>query len=100
LAITQASAYIAENGLNLSTYLELFEEHEHDAVELLSEDFRDPGRYKDMQNPVITTWLLSFKQIQHQNPLAADYLSFMAIIDPRNIPMSIFYLLEPRGNNN
>ncbi|KAL2783110.1 putative kinesin light chain [Aspergillus keveii] len=89
LAITQASAYIAENGLNLSTYLELFQEHEHDAVELLSEDFRDPGRYKDMQNPVITTWLLSFKQIQHQNPLAADYLSFKAIIDPRNIPMSI-----------
>ncbi|KAF3389686.1 Kinesin light chain 2 [Talaromyces pinophilus] len=89
LAITQASAYIIENGINLSSYLALLQEQEQDAVELLSEDFRDPGRYKDIQNPVITTWLVSFKQIQHQDPLAADYLSFMACIDPRNIPRSL-----------
>jgi tetratricopeptide (TPR) repeat protein len=92
LAITQASAYILENGINLSTYLALLQEQEQDAVELLSEDFRDPGRYKEIQNPVITTWLISFKQIQHQDPLAADYLSFMACIDPRNIPRSLLPL--------
>ncbi|KAL3447829.1 hypothetical protein BJX65DRAFT_86153 [Aspergillus insuetus] len=89
LAITQASAYIIENGLDPSTYLTLFQEQELDAMELLSEDFRDPGRYKDTQNPVSTTWLISFKRIQHQNPLAAEYLAFMAIINPRNIPLSI-----------
>jgi nucleoside phosphorylase/tetratricopeptide (TPR) repeat protein len=88
LAIAQASAYILENGIDLSTYLSLLQEQEQDAVELLSEDFRDPGRYKDIQNPVITTWLISFKQIQHQDQLATDYLSFMACIDPRNIPQS------------
>ncbi|THC87591.1 hypothetical protein EYZ11_012963 [Aspergillus tanneri] len=53
LAIAQASAYIIENGINLSTYLALLQEQEQDTVELLSEDFRDPGRYKDIQNPVI-----------------------------------------------
>jgi hypothetical protein len=58
-------------------------------VQLLSEDFRDPGCYKDIQNPVITTWLISFKQIQRQDQLAADYLSFMACIHPRNIPQSL-----------
>jgi nucleoside phosphorylase/tetratricopeptide (TPR) repeat protein len=89
LAITQASAYIIENGIDLSTYLALLQGQEQDAVELLSEDFRDPGRYKEIQNPVITTWLISFKQIQHQDPLAADYLSFMACINPRNIHQSL-----------
>jgi nucleoside phosphorylase/tetratricopeptide (TPR) repeat protein len=92
LAITQASAYIIENGISLSTYLALLQEQEQGAVELLSEDFRDPGRYKDIQNPVITTWLISFKQIQRQDQLAADYLSFMACIDPRNISQSLLPL--------
>ncbi|KAL4777918.1 nucleoside phosphorylase domain-containing protein [Aspergillus varians] len=89
LAITQASAYIINNGISLSTYLALLQEQEPEVVDLLSEDFKDAGRYKDIQNPVITTWLISFKQIQHQDPLAADYLSFMACINPRNIPQSL-----------
>ncbi|KAL4766883.1 hypothetical protein BDW60DRAFT_172255 [Aspergillus nidulans var. acristatus] len=89
LAITQASAYIIENNISLSDYLALLQEQEEDAVELLSEDFRDPGRYKDIQNAVLTTWLISFNQIQHQNQAAADYLSFMACINPRNIPRSL-----------
>ncbi|KAE8383299.1 purine and uridine phosphorylase [Aspergillus bertholletiae] len=92
LAITQASAYIVENGINISDYIALLGEQEQDAVDLLSEDFRDPGRYKEIQNPVITTWLISFKQIQCQNQSAADYLSFMACINPRNIPRSLLPL--------
>ncbi|KAL4862283.1 hypothetical protein BDV12DRAFT_207322 [Aspergillus spectabilis] len=92
LAITQASAYIIENSISLSAYLALLQDQERDAVELLSEDFRDPGRYKDIQNPVITTWLISFKQIQDKNRSAADYLSFMACINPRNIPLSLLPL--------
>jgi len=92
LPITQASAYINKNGLSLSTYLELIQEQEPEVVDLLSEDFKDAGRYKDIQNPVITTWLVSFKQIQRQDQLAADYLSFMACINPRNIPQSLLPL--------
>ncbi|PIG85932.1 kinesin light chain [Aspergillus arachidicola] len=96
LAIAQASAYINKKKcLSLSAYLMLFQENEQDAIELLSEDFRDLGRYKDIQNPVITTWLISFQQIQHQDQLAADYLSFMACINPRNIPQS---LLPPQSS--
>ncbi|GFF23679.1 isoform 4 of kinesin light chain [Aspergillus udagawae] len=89
LAITQASAYINKNGLDLSTYSTLLQEQEPEVVELLSEDFKDEGRYKDLQNPVITTWLISFKQIQCQDQLAAEFLSFMACINPRNIPRSL-----------
>lgn len=89
LAITQASAYINKNGLTLSTYSALLQEQEPEVVELLSEDFKDEGRYKAIQNPVVTTWLISFKQIQRQDQLAADFLSFMACINPRNIPQSL-----------
>jgi tetratricopeptide (TPR) repeat protein len=80
LAIAQAAAYINKKRLDLAAYLTLLQDEEQDAVELISERFRDPGRYKNIENAVITTWLISFKQIQHQDPLAADYLSFMACI--------------------
>ncbi|KAE8137770.1 hypothetical protein BDV38DRAFT_282704 [Aspergillus pseudotamarii] len=96
LAIAQASAYINKKRLSLSAYLMLFQEKEQDSVELLSEDFRDPGRYRDIRNPVITTWLISFQQIQDQDQLAADYLSFMSCIDPRNIPHSLLPPQESR----
>ncbi|KAH8696259.1 hypothetical protein BGW36DRAFT_321293 [Talaromyces proteolyticus] len=90
LAITQAAAYINENGIGVSDYLLLLEEQEADIVELLSEDFGDDGRYKDVQNPVAMTWLISFSQIQKTDQLAADYLSLMACVNPRNIPQSLF----------
>ncbi|KAF5857536.1 hypothetical protein ETB97_005675 [Aspergillus alliaceus] len=92
LAIAQASAYINKKRLSLSAYSTLLQEEEQEAVELLSEDFQDPGRYKDIQNPVITTWLISFKQIQRQSQAAADYLSFIGCISPRNIPQSLLPL--------
>ncbi|MCJ1244351.1 hypothetical protein MMC30_001549 [Trapelia coarctata] len=80
LAIVQAATYINKNGETLAKYLGLLAEQEEDVVELLSEDFEDEGRYRDrgMKNPVAVTWLISFWQIRARNPLAADYLSFIA----------------------
>ncbi|THD00199.1 hypothetical protein EYZ11_000390 [Aspergillus tanneri] len=89
LAITQAAAYINSNNIKLSDYTVLLKEQEPDVIELLSEDFGDDWRYHETQNPVATTWLISFQQIQQSNPLAADYLSFMACINPRDIPQSL-----------
>ncbi|PGG99111.1 hypothetical protein AJ79_08675, partial [Helicocarpus griseus UAMH5409] len=94
LAITQAVAYINRNRIEqLSDYIQLLEEQESEIVELLSENFQDKWRYKDIQNPVATTWLISFQQIQHLNELAADYLSYTACVNPRNIPRS--FLPQP-----
>jgi len=59
----QAAAYVYENGITLLDYLLLLDEQEQDVVDLLSEDFKGDGRYKDMKNPVATTWLISFHQI-------------------------------------
>jgi tetratricopeptide (TPR) repeat protein len=89
LAAVQAAAYINTNGIGLSEYLLLLEEQEKDVVKLLSEDFADEWRYSDAKNPVATTWLISFKQIQELNPLAAEYLSFVSCVDPKGIPQSL-----------
>lgn len=89
LAINQAAAYINENDLRLGDYISLMQEQEADVIELLSEDFEDEGRYADIQNPVATTWLISFRQLKKQNSLAGAYLSFMACVNPRDIPQSL-----------
>ena len=89
LAIMQAAAYINENGITPSDYLSLLEEQEQDVVDLLSENFEDEGRYQDVKNPVATTWLISFEHIRRLDPLAAEYLSFMSCVDPKDIPQSL-----------
>lgn len=89
LAIAQAAAYINENGITLAECLSLLEDQEQNVVELLSEDFEDEGRYQDAKNPIATTWLISFEQIKRLDPLAAEYLSFMACVDFKDIPQAL-----------
>jgi tetratricopeptide (TPR) repeat protein len=90
LAIVQAASFINENRMTLSKYVELLDGQEQSAIDLLAEDFEDKGRYKSIRNPVATTWLTSFEQIQRQNPLAADYLCFMACVKEKDILISFF----------
>ena len=89
LAIAQAVAYINKNRITFMDYLFLLIDQEEAVIDLLSEEFEDDRRYHNIKNPVAITWLISFKQIRHRDPLAADYLSFMACIDPKNIPQSL-----------
>jgi hypothetical protein len=44
------------------------------------------------------TWLISFQQIRYRDPLAADYLSFMAYIDPKDIPQALLPAGTSRKN--
>jgi hypothetical protein len=89
LAIVQAAAYMNENSVGPTDYLSLFNEQEEDVIELLSEEFEDDWRYRSVKNPVATTWLISFEQIRARDPLSAEYLSFMACIDRKDIPQSL-----------
>jgi hypothetical protein len=89
LAIVQAAAFINENGIALADYLSLLADQEEEVINLLSEEFKDDWRYRNAKNPVATTWLISFEQIRGRDPLAADYLSFMACVDPKNVPQSL-----------
>jgi hypothetical protein len=89
LAIVQAAAYMNENGVAPADYLSLLAEREEEVIDLLSEQFEDDGRYHGIENPVATTWLISFEQIQQKDPLAVDYLSFLACIDFKDVPQSL-----------
>jgi tetratricopeptide (TPR) repeat protein len=92
LAIVQAASFINENKMTLAGYVELLDGQEQSAIDLLSEDFEDKGRYRSIRNPVATTWLTSFEQIIRQNRLAADYLCYIACIKEKDIPISILPL--------
>src|SRR4029077_20580435 len=70
----------------LANYVSLLKEQEEDTIELLSKDFENEWRSAETTNPVAMTWLVFFDQIRKRDSLAAEYLSFMACIDPRDIP--------------
>jgi tetratricopeptide (TPR) repeat protein len=89
LAIVQAAAYINANDESVQVYLDLLNDTEENVIDLLSEDFGDEGRYKEAQNAVASTWLISFNQIRLHCPLAAEYLSFMSCLNEKNIPQSL-----------
>jgi tetratricopeptide (TPR) repeat protein/predicted acylesterase/phospholipase RssA len=89
LAIVQAAAYINANDITLAEYARLLDDVEQNVIDLLSEDFEDEGRYRDIRNPVAITFVTSFEQIRTRDSLAAEYLSLMACIDARDIPQSL-----------
>jgi tetratricopeptide (TPR) repeat protein len=89
LAIVQAASYINENKETFAVYLKLLSEQEEEVVELLSENFEDEERYPDIKNPVAMTFLISFDYIRGQDALAAEYLSFVACISPKDVPLSL-----------
>jgi tetratricopeptide (TPR) repeat protein len=89
LAIKQASAYIAKTGMSIARYLEHCKSSDKTLIKLLSKDFEDRGRYKGIQNPVATTWLISFKQISRDSPVAARYLKFICFLAEKQIPISL-----------
>ncbi|KAI2470180.1 TPR-like protein [Annulohypoxylon bovei var. microspora] len=93
LAIIQAAAYINENDTTIGEYTNLYNDSEIEVMEVLSEDFEDKGRYKGIKNSIATTWLISLSQISRTNPVAIEYLSFMACLTNQNISQSL--LLPP-----
>jgi tetratricopeptide (TPR) repeat protein len=89
LAIMQAAAYLNAKSSTIAEYLRLYTESGDNVIKLLSKDFEDIRRYPGMKNPVATTWLISFKQIQVRNPLAADYMAFISCIKEQDIPRDL-----------
>lgn len=86
LAITQAAAFISENGITISEYIELLDTSDTDLKDLLSEHLEDPRRDLDTENSVMRTWKLSFDQISKGKPRAAEILSLMAVLDYGGAP--------------
>ena len=81
LAITQAAAFISENCITVSDYLDQLHSSKEDMEELLSEHLEDSRRELDTENSVMRTWKLSFDQISKTMPRAAEMLSLLAVLD-------------------
>ncbi|KAL7941542.1 P-loop containing nucleoside triphosphate hydrolase protein [Trichoderma barbatum] len=92
LAVKQASAYMIRTGMVVSQYLEYCRLSNDHLIAMLSKDFDARARYKTTQNPVATTWLISFRAVAQDNPLAAKYLQFMSFLAEKDIPK---HLLPP-----
>ncbi|KAJ5946145.1 hypothetical protein N7454_002984 [Penicillium verhagenii] len=89
LALVQAASFINENCMSLDEYLGLLGDQEDTIIELLCEDFEDSYRYTENTNPIAVTWLISFQNVKKSSSLAAEFLSFIACIDHRDIPLSL-----------
>lgn len=80
LAIDQAGAYIEETGCALSDYLQLYRRYRR---QLLARRGRQASGYPES---VVTTWSLSFAQVERTHPVAADLLQLFAVLAPDHIP--------------
>ncbi|KAK3382112.1 hypothetical protein B0T24DRAFT_660893 [Lasiosphaeria ovina] len=89
LAIKQASAYMDQTGITTMRYLEHCRSSDADLIKILGKDFEDKGRYKSTQNPVATTWLVSFHHISRDNHLSAQYMKFMSFLSEKDIPRDL-----------
>ncbi|KAI3343673.1 hypothetical protein F4824DRAFT_440720 [Ustulina deusta] len=93
LAIKQASAYLESNtNVTAREYLDFCRSSNADMIDLLSRQFADRHRYPGcakVQNPIATTWLISFKHIAQHNPQAANYLKFICFLAEKDIPLCL-----------
>ena len=92
LAITQACAYIVVEEMTVGQYQEIFQENKSRQLHLLEIDEGDIHREVHSSSAVVTTWQISFKQIMAENPLAAEILSLVAVLDRQGIPKSLLRL--------
>lgn len=85
LAITQATAFLVENQISIADYLDVLQKDDSEMKDFLGIDIYDPARDSDLSNSILQTWKVSFDQIKKQNPLAAEILSLMAVLDRQAI---------------
>ena len=86
LTIQQAGCYIRTAGLSLGRYLSLYETFKSDA---LKENLSMSHKIY-YQATVATTWELSFKEIDKQDPLASEILRLMTFFDVTKIQKVLF----------
>ncbi|KAH7215414.1 hypothetical protein DER44DRAFT_820271 [Fusarium oxysporum] len=89
LAIRQASSFMAKTGTTTTKYLSHCQASDKTLIKLLGRNFEDRNRYKASDNPVATTWLISFEHISRDMPLAVHYLKFMCFLAEKDIPVSL-----------
>ena len=80
LALVQAGTYVEETGCSLADYLRLYVTHRKNLLA------RHSRLVLDYHETVVTTWSLSFQQVEQQSPAAADVLRLCSFLAPDAIP--------------
>ena len=91
LAITQAAAYIREQGSRYSVrqYLQDYQKNDRKKERLLGKNGGMDRRDWEAENCIIITWQISFEYIQTARRSAAELLSLMSFFDRQGIPDTI-----------
>ena len=92
LAVSQAAAFIEENGVSIADYINAL--RGEDAEEFLHEELDDSRRDEESVNSVFRTWKLTYEQIKQQKPRAAELLSLLAMLDRQSIPKTLLKVPE------
>jgi tetratricopeptide (TPR) repeat protein len=90
LPISHAASYIREMDSTPAKYLRMFNDDQK-RTKLLKHRYDDLARDGEQNNTVLTTWGISFKQIQRDSPESADLLRIMGSLHWQDIPQ---YLLQ------
>ena len=99
LALDQAGAYLNATSSSLTAYQQIYQQRR---TQLLGN-----RRGADHLESVATTWSISFRQIERENPVAADLLCLCAFLAPDAIPEELITqkakelgpTLEPIGDD-
>ena len=86
LALTQAAAFLRQQNVTVSEYIQLLNHDESRLSELLANNFQASGLDDEFSKVIESTWNVTFDRISTDVPVAAELLSFMAFLDPKNIP--------------
>ncbi|GAP91783.2 putative alpha beta-hydrolase [Rosellinia necatrix] len=88
LAIDQAGSYIAEQAINFTSYLDLFESNK---AQLLTN--KPPKAVWSYEHSVFTTWEISYNQLSTLSPLSTMILDLCAFFQSDEIPIEITIIL-------
>ncbi|KAL9614236.1 MAG: hypothetical protein Q9167_001257 [Letrouitia subvulpina] len=95
LAMSQAAAFIEENGISIADYTNALQgENASVAEEFLHEELDDRRRDEESVNSVFRTLKLSYDQIKQQKPRAADLLCLLAMLDRQSVPKFLLKMPE------
>jgi hypothetical protein len=99
LAIVQVAAYLDLNRLiAISKYLEMFKGTKESQKRLLSNPHDNIWRdNNENAETILTTFSISFRQLQQQSKLADSFLRFMACIDRKAIPWDLLFQIKLDG---
>jgi tetratricopeptide (TPR) repeat protein len=99
LAIVQVAAYLNLNrSITTSRYLEMYKGAKESQKRLLSKPHRNIWRDKSKnEETILTTFTISFRQLQEQSQLVDSFLRFMAYIDRKAIPQDLLLQIKIDG---